>query len=253
MKKNFLTSLTDAIRTPFTRGAKDDAMKELEEMSVEDTMPYTEKENTEDAELSKPLGFKEEEMEMVEIIVSDNDVETIEAKEEKMLGIEPDGVEKCSCIDIDADETTQEVVVEKAPTLLDNQPYMSLVAQCINIYEELSRIKEQTSDENMLNFIRMQEARIREALMLTGGRVIDEENVFNLLRHEPVPMAVANNGDAIEETLVSGIEIEDRVIIKAKVKLAKKEETAEEHDTEVMPKAEETTEVCSREDGSVEA
>lgn len=223
MKKNFLTSLTDAIRTPFIRGAKDDVMKELEEMNVEDTMPYTEKDNADDVELAKPLGFKEEEMDMVEINVADYYVETVGTNEQAGLVPEAGAEETLYCIKADAEDTMQETVVEDAISLLDNQAYMALVAQCMNIYDELGRIKGQTSDENIQNFIRMQKGRIREALMLTGGKVIDEEKEFNLLRHEPVPMAIANNGDLIEETLVSGIEIEDRVIIKAKVKMAKKE------------------------------
>lgn len=234
--KSFLihnkSKFQQSLRQLSQRTDRNSDMEELENMEVGESQPYI-SDDTDD-ELSQPLQFSndtepvhncdEDEEQLVSLPFDDEIVEITKPmlpegvatslKEELESELNPEE-------EIALDQEPEPVVVEEEvqPSLLNNQPYMSLVKQCCNIYDELSRISEQTSDEDMLHFIQVQQGRIREALVLSGGRLIDEETEFNLLRHTPVPTKIVNNGHPISSTLEAGVEIEDRVIIKAKVVL----------------------------------
>lgn len=104
-------------------------------------------------------------------------------------------------------------------SLLKNDAYIKLAEQCCEMHEELDRMSNQFSDIDMLNLIDMQKSRIREALILSGATAIDEESTFNLLRHKPQSPGIVRDGAPILETVEPGVAIENRVMIKSKVKV----------------------------------
>ena len=113
---------------------------------------------------------------------------------------------------------------DESQSQLDNTAYMSLAQQCCDMIKELDRMQHQVSDEQIKDFIIQQKSRIREALMLSGAILIDEETEFNLLRHQNVNGGVVKNGTPITETVEAGVEIEGRVMVKAKVDIEKNEQ-----------------------------
>lgn len=106
---------------------------------------------------------------------------------------------------------------DSQPSLLDNSEYMSLAQQCCDMLKELDVMYKQIPNDQVKNFILQQKTRIREALILSGATLIDEETEFNLLRHQSVNGGIVKNGTLITETVEPGVEIEGRVMIKAKV------------------------------------
>lgn len=102
-------------------------------------------------------------------------------------------------------------------SLLDNDEYISLAEQCCDILHELDLMYKQIPNDQVNNFIFQLKTRIREALMLSGATLIDEETEFNLLRHQTVDGGIVKNGTSITETVEPGVEIDGRVMVKAKV------------------------------------
>ena len=104
-------------------------------------------------------------------------------------------------------------------SLLDNSEYMSLAQQCCDMLKELDVMYKQIPNDQVKKFVLQQKTRIREALILSGATLIDEETEFNLLRHQSVNGGIVKNGTPITETVEPGVEIEGRVMIKAKSKI----------------------------------
>ena len=154
---------------------------------------------------------------LLEIPVStDEDVEDV-ISNESTQEIETLAIEEVDTI------TSQQATVEHTESLLDNIPYMQLAEQCCQMHQELERQRNQVTDPTYLDFIALQQSRIREALLLSGANYIDGEKEFNLIRHTPSSTGIITNGIPIEETIEPGIEIDGRVMIKAKVKIITKE------------------------------
>lgn len=104
-------------------------------------------------------------------------------------------------------------------SLLDNADYMTLAQQCCDMLGELDRMYNQVSNDQLKSFIVQQKSRIREALMLSGATLIDEETEFNMLRHQSVEGGIVKNGTPIREFVEAGVEIDGRVMVKGKVKV----------------------------------
>lgn len=147
--------------------------------------------------------------------------ELVEPKSQEESPLQGEDIEKVSTLpeatDVNEETTSGEEPVQQS--LLDNSSYMSLAEQCRMMHEELDRMQMQVADASILDFIMMQKSRIREALVLSGARIIDEETEFNRLRHQSVPASIVNNGTPVSETVEAGVEIDNRVIIRAKVKI----------------------------------
>lgn len=111
--------------------------------------------------------------------------------------------------------TEEDSVEEEHKSLLDNSEYMALAQQCCDMLSELDRMQNQIKNEEVLDFITMQKSRIREALLISGATLIDEETVFNMLRHQCLNGCIVKNGTPIVETIQAGVEIEGRVLVKA--------------------------------------
>lgn len=123
----------------------------------------------------------------------------------------------------DAEEPTEQEILpteyDCQPSLLENSEYMSLAQQCCDMLKELDVMYKQIPNDQVKNFILQQKTRIREALILSGATLIDEETEFNLLRHQSVNGGIVKNGTPITETVEPGVEIEGRVMVKAKVNI----------------------------------
>lgn len=102
-------------------------------------------------------------------------------------------------------------------SLLDNADYMTLAQQCCEMLGELDRMYNQVSNDQLKSFIIQQKSRIREALMLSGATLIDEETEFNMLRHQSVEGGIVKNGTPISEFVEAGVEIDGRVMVKGKI------------------------------------
>ena len=117
------------------------------------------------------------------------------------------------------DQEMSEVQSAKLSSLLGNTEYMALAQQCCDILGELDRMYNQVSDDQLKSFIIQQKSRIREALVLSGATLIDEVTEFNLLRHQSAKGGIVNNGTPISEVVEAGVEIDGRVMMKAKITL----------------------------------
>lgn len=112
----------------------------------------------------------------------------------------------------------QEASPIESPSLLDNPEYMTLAQQCCDILSELNRIQNQIKNEEVLDFITLQKSRIREALLISGATLINDDATFNLLRHQCINRGRhIENGTPITKTIEPGVEIDGRVMVKAKI------------------------------------
>lgn len=116
-------------------------------------------------------------------------------------------------------ESEEATAIEKPTSLLDNSEYMTLAQQCCDILSELDRMQNQITNKEILDFITHQKSRIREALLLSGATLIDEESEFNILRHQCINVGIVNNGMPIVETVDTGVEIDGRILVKAKIRI----------------------------------
>lgn len=108
---------------------------------------------------------------------------------------------------------------EEPTSLLNNSEYMTLALQCCDMLSELDRMQNQVKNEEVVDFIKLQKSRIREALIISGATMIDEETEFDLLRHQCTNGYIVKNGTPIVQTVEPGVEIGERVMVKAKVNL----------------------------------
>lgn len=137
-------------------------------------------------------------------------------EDESLLQLQEDETEKDTGFHQDV-ELEEVVSQEEQPSLLDNYEYMNLAQQCCDMLGELDRMCNLVQDDQVKKFILQQKNRIREALLLSGASLINEDTEFNMLRHQSVNAEVVKNGTPIAETIEAGVEIDRRVMVKAKV------------------------------------
>lgn len=102
--------------------------------------------------------------------------------------------------------------------LLDDTAYMALAEKCCNIISELDTIQTE-ENADMSDLVK---ARIKEALLCSGAEPISDETSFDILRHKAEGKSIVRKGTPISATIEPGIAIGDRVMIKAKVEIKKK-------------------------------
>lgn len=86
-----------------------------------------------------------------------------------------------------------------------------------NLIREFDSYYQRTNDENSKQVIEVMQYRLMEIVCQNGGTPIDDDKVFNSLRHVPIPFAVIQDGKPIKEIIRMGITIGNKVILKAKV------------------------------------
>lgn len=135
-------------------------------------------------------------------------------EDDSLLQLQEDETEKDT--GFHQDEELEEVVSqEEQPSLLDNYEYMNLAQQCCDMLGELDRMCNQVQDDHLKKFILQQKNRIREALLLSGASLINEDTEFNILRHKTTSGGLMKNGAIINEIIEPGVEIEGRIMVKA--------------------------------------
>lgn len=122
-------------------------------------------------------------------------------------------------IDSSPSERLSEHVVLTSLSLLDNKPLVKLFEECADIIRYLEHIRpafDLNESRELINIVREQ---LVQALVLSGGKIINGEKLFNRLRHNCEKGILANDGDEIVKTLESGVSLEDRVFVKAIVEI----------------------------------
>lgn len=104
-------------------------------------------------------------------------------------------------------------------TLLDDTAYMALAEKCCDIVSELETIQTE-ENADMSDLVK---TRIKEALLCSGAEPISDETSFDILRHKAEGKSIVRKGTPISTTIEPGIAIGDKVMIKAIVKIKRKD------------------------------
>lgn len=105
------------------------------------------------------------------------------------------------------------------PSLLDNKLLVKVFTECADLLYELDGLAENFKTEREQFLLQMVREKIRTALLLSGGTPIDNDEVFDIIRHIGMNCIHANNGMPIQEFVESGILLGERVFVRAKVNL----------------------------------
>ena len=129
--------------------------------------------------------------------------------------------EKEECQDLSAANMESEDVPSEVveSSLLDNKPLVKVFAECADLLNELDGLTKNLKSEREQFLLQMVREKIRTALILSGGTPIDNDEVFDIIRHFCVNCNHANNGMPIQEFVESGIMLGERVFVRAKVNL----------------------------------
>lgn len=104
-------------------------------------------------------------------------------------------------------------------SLLDNKPLVKMFEECASIIKKLEQIRpafESDDSQDLINTVREQ---LVQAMLLSGGKTINNEKKFNTLRHKCLKGIRANDGDKIIKMLEPGVMLEERVFVKALVEI----------------------------------
>lgn len=89
-------------------------------------------------------------------------------------------------------EESEELVTA---SLLDNKPLVKMFEECAGIIKKLEQIRpafESDDSQDLINIVREQ---LVQAMLLSGGKTINNEKEFNTLRHKCLKGIRANDGD----------------------------------------------------------
>lgn len=95
----------------------------------------------------------------------------------------------------------------------------NIVADFIQLFIELDNLYIKTTDTNVTNTIAFCQDRIIEILSSNGCKKIGDDLEFDCLRHIVNPIAFVPQGTPITETIRPGIICDDKVLLKAIVKV----------------------------------
>lgn len=109
--------------------------------------------------------------------------------------------------------------VEHSESLLDNKPLVKMFEECADVIKYVERIRPAFESDEVHDLINTVREQLVQAMVLSGGKTIDNENQFNILRHKCRKGNHATDGDIIVETIEPGVSLENRVFIKALVKV----------------------------------
>ena len=104
-------------------------------------------------------------------------------------------------------------------SLLDNKPLVKLFGECADLLNEMDKLAKDFKSDREQFLLEMVKDKIISALVLSGGKVIDNDSAFDILRHTALDESDAKNGAEIRETVSPGVMLEDRIFIRAKVNL----------------------------------
>lgn len=118
---------------------------------------------------------------------------------------------------IEKKEEPEEPIVA---SLLDNKPLVKMFEECADIIKNIERIRPAFESDDCQDLINTVREQLVQAMILSGGKTIDNEKEFNTLRHKCKRGICANDGDKIINTLEPGVTLENRVFVKALVEIA---------------------------------
>lgn len=103
--------------------------------------------------------------------------------------------------------------------LLDNRQLVKVFSECADLLNEIDRISPRFKSSDSQLLMEMINERIRSALYLSGGSMIEGDEFFDPIRHSCPVNPLAKEGTPIIETIEAGVLLESRVFVKAKVRL----------------------------------
>lgn len=103
------------------------------------------------------------------------------------------------------------------PSLLNNKPLVKIFAECADLLKDLDDLVGSFKSEREQFLLQMVREKIRTILLLSGGTLIDNDESFDIIRHISINCDNAVNGMPIQKVAESGIMLEDRVFVRAKV------------------------------------
>lgn len=118
-------------------------------------------------------------------------------------------------------EKEKELEESITASLLDNKPLVKMFEECADIIKNIERIRPAFESDDCQDLINTVREQLVQAMILSGGKTIDNEKEFNTLRHKCKRGICANDGDKIINTLEPGVTLENRVFVKALVEIAK--------------------------------
>ena len=105
-------------------------------------------------------------------------------------------------------------------SLLDNKPLVKMFGECADVIKNIERIRPAFESDDCQDLINTVREQLVQAMILSGGKTIDNEKEFNTLRHKCQRGICANDGDKIINTLEPGVTLGERVFVKALVEIA---------------------------------
>lgn len=130
--------------------------------------------------------------------------------------VEPDDDDKST-----SKEKKEEPEEPIVASLLDNKPLVKMFGECADVIKNIERIRPAFESDDCQDLINTVREQLVQAMILSGGKTIDNETKFNTLRHKCQRGICANDGDKIINTLEPGVTLENRVFVKALVEIAK--------------------------------
>ena len=94
---------------------------------------------------------------------------------------------------------------------------MKIFAECADLLKDLDDLVSSFKSEREQFLLQMVREKIRTILLLSGGTLIDNDESFDIIRHFSINCNNAVNGMPIQKFVESGIMLEDRVFVRAKV------------------------------------
>lgn len=114
---------------------------------------------------------------------------------------------------------TESGEITKKTSLLDNEKLVKVFSECADIIKELDRLSPHLKSTDSQQLLELINERLREALFLSGGEPISNDTTFNSVRHICPDNIMAKDGAPIDSFIESGVILEDRVFVRAKVTL----------------------------------
>lgn len=146
-----------------------------------------------------------------------------DSNEEKTLDAEAAVSEDHKSVAVKAEtDSTEQGISHEEPaisSLLDNKPLVKLFSECADVLKELDGFSKDFKSEREQFLLEMVRDKIVSALLLSGGKAIDGDTSYDILRHVALNQSDVKDGSEIEEIVSPGVMLEDRVFIRAMVNI----------------------------------
>ena len=122
--------------------------------------------------------------------------------------------------DLSQSEQETEQEQKQSDSLSDNKPFIKLFEECSSVIKDIDRLSaRQFESQETPNVMQYIESKLLSALYLAGGQPIDNDTEFDVLRHSCIDKKDVPQSTPITETVRQGVILEDRVFVKANVRV----------------------------------